>query len=87
MVNKYFHLGVTVELPEGMQATVTISLIQSYGLRMKEAKGNKKVHQMIHFNIVNQSQEKRVLFSKMQAIACYYMNVLEWRWTRHLLKG
>ena len=42
MVNKYFHLGVTVELLEGMQATVTTSLVQSYGLRMKEAKGNKK---------------------------------------------
>ena len=42
MVNKYFHLGVTVELLEAMQATVTTSLVQSYGLRMKEAKGNKK---------------------------------------------
>ena len=64
MVNKYFHLGVTVELLEGMQATVTTSLVQSYGIRMKEAKGNKKVNQMIHFNIVNQSQEKKLYFRK-----------------------
>lgn len=55
MVNKYFHLGVTVELPEGIRATVTISLVQNYGLRMKEGKDNKKFHQMIHFHIVNQS--------------------------------
>ena len=55
MVNKYFHLGVTVELPVGIRATVTISLVQNYGLRMKEGKDNKKFHQMIHFHIVNQS--------------------------------
>ena len=92
MVNKYFHLGVTVELLEGMQATVTTSLVQSYGLRMKEAKGNKKVNQMIHFNIVNQSQEKKLYFRKDRLLhAIIWMlrqvNVLEWRWTRHLLKG
>ena len=64
MVNKYFRLGVTVELLEGMQATVTTSSVQSYGLRIKEAKGNKKVRQVIHFNIVNQSQEKKLYFRK-----------------------
>ena len=41
MVNKYFHLGVTVELPEGIRVTVTISLVQNHDLRMKEGKDNK----------------------------------------------
>ena len=55
MLAKYFHLGVAVKLPEGIQTTATTSSLQSYGLRMEEAKDNIKLHQMIHFHIANQS--------------------------------
>lgn len=41
MEEKYFNLGVAVELPEEIRATVvTLSSFQNHGLRMKEAKSD-----------------------------------------------
>ena len=95
MEDKYFHLGVAIELLKGIRAcVVTLTPFSNIGIKMKEGGNNNIGRPMIYFLIIIQSYKKKITFAKRQAIAALIISnkkkqikISEWKCTLPLQNG
>lgn len=69
MEDKYFHFGVTIELPEGIRAClVTLPTHSNIGLKNQNKQGQYHGRQVIFCHLINQKYEKKAIFAKRESI-------------------